>query len=86
MYELSNSLPNVSVILSIQLINGAILKMVASGNSFKTYYSPKNFVLKSIDGEFGSTPREEKWINLFIPSYLANLANLRGMCMLASSN
>ena len=86
LYELSNSLPNVSVTLSIQLIKGAILMIVASGNSFKTAYSPKNFVFKSIEFELGSTPNADIWINRFTPSCLANFASLLGIWILTSSN
>lgn len=56
----SVSLTKFSVRLSALLIKGAILKIVASGNSLSNSYSPINFDFKSIDSELGSTPKEEK--------------------------
>lgn len=74
----SVSLTNKDERLSILLTNGAILRIVASGKLLRISYSPKNFDLRSIDSELGSTPREDIWINLLTPYYLAALAIFLG--------
>lgn len=50
--------------------------MVASGNSFKTDFSPKYFVFKYSDEESGLAFKADTWISFVTPASLHNLAIL----------
>lgn len=61
-------------------------KIVASGNSSKTAFSPIYFVYKSNEALFGLTDTLDKWINLLTPASLAYFAINLGISILAFLN